>query len=96
MFLWILQNIIVSILVILLFHYLYNYIIINFTKQKTIDLIQQPNKKYDEILQHINRDNTIPINTDSPKEKNDESVSTNMVDELQSFLNTQIQIQKNS
>ena len=94
MFLWILQNIIISIIIILFFHYLYNYFLTNFTKPKIVDLITQPNKKYDEILQHINRDNTIPINNE--KEKEDESISTNMVDELQSFLNTQIQIQKNS
>ena len=94
MFLWILQNIIISIIIILFFHYLYNYFLANFTKPKIVDLITQPNKKYDEILQHINRDNTIPINNE--KEKEDESISTNMVDELQSFLNTQIQIQKNS
>lgn len=90
---WLVYNIIISLLIICMSHYLYNYFIIHFTKPKIIDLITQPNDKYNDILDKISSDNVLPIVRDT-KEKDDESISTNMVDELQTFLNTQIQSQE--
>jgi hypothetical protein len=75
-------------------HYLYNYFIIHFTKPKIIDMITQPNEKYNDILDKISSDNTLPIVRATQEKSDDESVSTNMVDELQNFLNTQIQSQE--
>jgi len=75
-------------------HYLYNYFIIHFTTPKIIDMITQPNEKYNDILDKISSDNTLPIVRATQEKSDDESVSTNMVDELQNFLNTQIQSQE--
>ena len=75
-------------------HYLYNYFIIHFTTPKIIDMITQPNEKYSDILDKISSDNTLPIVRATQEKSDDESVSTNMVDELQNFLNTQIQSQE--
>ena len=75
-------------------HYLYNYFIIHFTTPKIIDMITQPNEKYNDILDKISSDNILPIVRATQEKSDDESVSTNMVDELQNFLNTQIQSQE--
>lgn len=92
MFSWLLYNIILSMLIILIAHYLYNYFITHFTKPKIVDLVHKPNEKYNEILDKIKIDNTLPIsNENKQSNKDDESVSTNMVDELQNFLNTQVE-----
>lgn len=91
---WLVYNIIISLLIIFMSHYLYNYFIIHFTKPKIIDMITQPNEKYNDILDKISSDNTLPIVRATQEKSDDESVSTNMVDELQNFLNTQIQSQE--
>mgnify|MGYP005659168507 FL=1 len=57
-------------------------------------MITQPNEKYNDILDKISSDNTLPIVRATQEKSDDESVSTNMVDELQNFLNTQIQSQE--
>ena len=92
---WIAYNAIISLLIIVLSHSLYNYFITHFTKPKIIDMITQPNEKYNDILDKISSDNVLPI-VHETKEKDDESVSTNMVDELQNFLNTQIQVHESA
>ena len=86
---WFLYNIVLSVLIILIGHYLYNYFIMHFTKPKIVDLVHKPNEKYNDILDKIRSDNTLPIS--NINNKDDESISTNMVDELQNFLNTQVE-----
>tara|TARA_Y100000992_G_scaffold114971_1_gene75175 strand:- start:2173 stop:2442 length:270 start_codon:yes stop_codon:yes gene_type:complete len=86
---WFLYNIVLSVLIILIGHYLYNYFIMHFTKPKIVDLVHKPNEKYNDILDKIKSDNTLPIS--NINNKDDESISTNMVDELQNFLNTQVE-----
>jgi predicted PurR-regulated permease PerM len=89
---WLLYNIILSMLIIFIAHYLYNYFITQFTKPKVIDLVHKPNERYNEILDKIKNDNTLPISSESESKNDDnESISTNMVDELQNFLNTQVE-----
>jgi len=61
----------------------------HFTKPKIVDLVHKPNEKYNDILDKIKSDNTLPIS--NINNKDDESISTNMVDELQNFLNTQVE-----
>lgn len=86
---WFLYNIVLSVLIILIGHYLYNYFIMHFTKPKIVDLLHKPNEKYNDILDKIKSDNTLPIS--NINNKDDESISTNMVDELQNFLNMQVE-----
>lgn len=86
---WFLYNIVLSVLIILIGHYLYNYFIMHFTKPKIVDLVHKPNEKYNDILDKIKSDNTLPIS--NINNKDDESISTNMVDELQNFLNMQVE-----
>jgi len=87
-------NILISLSIIIFFHYVYIYFINYFTKPKMVDMIYQPNNKYTEILDKIHTENTLPIETDKSvpvhNKKDDETVSTNMVDELQLFLTSQI------
>ena len=92
MIFWISYNIILSLVIIALSHQLYNYCISHFTKPKIVDLIYQPKEKYNDILDKIHTENTLPIVSET-QPKDDESVSTNMADELQQFLTSQIQNQ---
>jgi len=92
MIFWISYNIILSLVIIALSHQLYNYCISHFTKPKIVDLIHQPKEKYNDILDKIHTENTLPIVSET-QPKDDESVSTNMADELQQFLTSQIQNQ---
>ena len=42
---WFLYNIVLSVLIILIGHYLYNYFIMHFTKPKIVDLVHKPQRK---------------------------------------------------
>ena len=77
---WLFQNVIISIITIILIHYLFNYLKDTYTTKKTKDLVKTQTDKYKIILDEmINKKNDI-----------DENMfifnSENMQNELDSYL----------
>jgi cell shape-determining protein MreC len=76
MLIWILQQIIISLVVIALIHSIYNFLQSNLTTPKVRDLVNKPTKQYEEIYKSF-------------KDKSNESNETNsssMKNELQNYL----------
>lgn len=74
MLFWILQQIIISLIIIVLIHSIYTFLQKNLTTPKIRDLVNIPNDKYKDIYKTISQDDTNEINTASMK------------NELQSYL----------
>ena len=61
--LWLLQNIIISIIIIILIHYLFNYLKDTYTTKKTKDLVKTQTEKYKTILDEMmNKKNEVDEN----------------------------------
>ena len=91
---WLLQNIIISLVIIGLFHYIYVYLIDNFTETKITD---------PEIIHSAYNDIINTTNTNNKKVKFNESISStedtnpdrNMEEELKIYLQQQMNQQLN-
>lgn len=57
MLLFIIKNIIISVVLILLIHYIYDYFKTNLTIPKVKDLVNKPQVQYNEILKSIKENN---------------------------------------
>ena len=77
--LWLLQNVIISIIIIILIHYLFNYLKDTYTTKKTKDLVKTQTEKYKTILDEI-------INKKNDSDENLFNNSENMQNELDSYL----------
>ena len=61
--LWLFQNIIISIIIIVLIHYLFNYLKDTYTTKKTKDLVKIQTEKYKTILDEMmNKKNDVDEN----------------------------------
>jgi len=61
--LWLFQNIIISIIIIVLIHYLFNYLKDTYTTKKTKDLVKTQTEKYKTILDEMmNKKNDVDEN----------------------------------
>ena len=77
--LWLLQNVIISIIIIILIHYLFNYLKDTYTTKKTKDLVKTQTEKYKTILDEMmNKKNEVDDNLFINSE--------NMQNELDSYL----------
>tara|TARA_E500000178_G_C16920105_1_gene706814 strand:+ start:354 stop:644 length:291 start_codon:yes stop_codon:yes gene_type:complete len=94
MLFYLLKTIILSLILILIVHNLYIYFINTLTVPKVKDLIDTPNKKYEEIFKKLNdniektserKNKTKNINENIIKKNN---ASSNMKNELLNFLNS--------
>ena len=74
MLFWVSQQIIISLVVIILIHSIYTFLQNNLTTPKIRDMVNAPIKKYDEIYETIKQ----------PEQTNDSS--SNMKNELQNYL----------
>jgi len=74
MLFWVSQQIIISLVVIILIHSIYTFLQNNLTTPKIRDMVNAPIKKYDEIYETIKQ----------PERTNDSS--SNMKNELQNYL----------
>ena len=68
MFLWIIKQVAISLVIIVLLHYLYIFLKYNLTIPKVKDLIVRPERKYKEIYKSLDKDivhekSVQPINT---------------------------------
>jgi len=73
---WVARWSITSLLLILLVHYIYSFLIDTLTVPKVKDLVHRPAIRYNEILSDIS----------SPKTPDDEPVQADMQAELKTFL----------
>jgi hypothetical protein len=84
--LWLLQNIIISIIIIILIHYLFNYLKDTYTTKKTKDLVKSQTDKYKTILDEMM----------NKKNDGDENMfifnSENMQNELDSYLEQEMSV----
>ena len=84
--LWLFQNIIISIIIIILIHYLFNYLKDTYTTKKTKDLVKTQTEKYKTILDEMMNkkpdgiENTFIFN------------SENMQNELDSYLEQEMSL----
>ena len=76
---WLLQNIIISIIIIILIHYLFNYLKDTYTTKKTKDLVKTQTEKYKTILDEM-------MNKKNDNDENLFNNSENMQNELDSYL----------
>jgi hypothetical protein len=83
----IIQTIIISITIIFIIHYLFNYFKDNFTKMKTKDLVGFQSQKYKEIIDELQKsksDNILSTLSD------ENTIDYNLIEnELIAFTNTQ-------
>lgn len=84
---WIIQSTIISIILIFLVHYLFIFFRDTLTVPKIKDLVNKPNKKYDEILSTVQ---TTKKKINKKPEKMPDTITTetktNMKNQLHSFL----------
>jgi hypothetical protein len=90
MYLLIIQWSIISLILIILVHYLYSFFQTTLTIPKTKDLVKRPASAYKEIYETINNENsnqTKYSNTsNNSNNSNGNNSNENMKDELKSFL----------
>jgi len=83
MFFWVIKNAIISLVIIILIHYLYVFFKTNLTIPKTKDLVERPEKKYKEIYASLSANNTKPNEEAIPKK---EEQGVDMKLELKNYL----------
>jgi len=83
---WLFQNIIISIIIIILIHYLFNYLKDTYTTKKTKDLVKTQTEKYKTILDEMMNKNPDGIENTFIFD------SENMQNELDSYLEQEMSI----
>ena len=94
-FFWLIQNIVISLLIIGLFHYIYVYMIDNFTELK----IKDPeilHTNYNEIIDiSNNQEKTKTVTFEKVNHEEPDNFDRNMEEELKQYLQQQIDQQLN-
>lgn len=88
MFYFLIKTTIISLILIFLVHYLYDFFKTNLTVPKIKDLVNRPNDKYNDIMDTIQNNNSQKQHQSSEIPKVNES--QNMKDELKSYLKQQM------
>jgi len=83
---WLFQNIIISIIIIILIHYLFNYLKDTYTTKKTKDLVNTQTEKYKTILDEMMNKKSDGIENTFIFD------SENMQNELDSYLEEEMSI----
>lgn len=91
---WILQNIIISLVIIGLFHYIYVYLIDNFTEIKIKDP-EIVHSNYNDIINTTNINNKTVQFEDVTNSTEDTNHDRNMEEELKFYLQQQMSQQLN-
>ena len=82
MLLFILKNAIISVILIFLLHYIYDYFKTNLTTPKVKDLVNKPQVQYDEIMNCIRESKNV-VKKEKVAEKEGK---INMKDELKKYM----------
>jgi len=80
MFIFIIKNILLSVIVILLLHHIYNYLKNNLTTPKVKDLVHKPKIRYNQIIEVINNSEMENIKNDLKEDEEE------MKDELEKYM----------
>ena len=92
MFKDIFKSVCLSLLIIVLLHYLFNYLQDSLTVPKVKDLVERPKEKYDSIMKVVNTETEQPTMTNT--QNYNETDSLNMQSELNNYV-SQINSQGN-
>ena len=85
---WAIQTTIISLVIIFLVHSIYTYLKETLTVPKVKDLVNKPNKKYDEILSTVQKSkNNLNKNSEKKTDTITSETKVNMKNQLHSFLN---------
>ena len=84
MLLFVIKNAIISILIIFLLHYIYDYFKTSLTTPKVKDLVNKPQIQYNEILKTIN-ENKKSADISIKNERKEQQI--NMKNELKKYMN---------
>ena len=107
---WVIQISIMSLILIILVHYLYNFFKNNLTIPKVKDLVNKPQQQYEDILNNINSNNSNNNNSNSNSNNNNSNIPINdlikdsstsetnikMKDELKNYLKELSNSKRNS
>tara|TARA_B100001059_G_C17742595_1_gene532504 strand:- start:566 stop:928 length:363 start_codon:yes stop_codon:yes gene_type:complete len=94
MIFWTVKHVVISLVFILLIHYIYNFFKNNLTIPKVKDLVSKPQQQYNKIFDVMknSKENQLNNNININKNNNNNNVvettsSTNMKTELKKYLN---------
>ena len=79
MLIFIVKNILISVIIILLLHYIYNYLKNNLTTPKVKDLVHKPKIRYNQIIEVIK-------NSEMDNIKNNIEEEEDMKNELEKYM----------
>ena len=83
---WILQISIISLVLIILVHYLFTFFKTNLTIPKVKDLVNKPQEQYEMLFNTIKNTNQIMGKDDSAKESSNVQGNSEMKNELKNYL----------
>jgi hypothetical protein len=86
MFLFIIKNITISILLILLVHFSYNYLKRNFTTPKIKDLVIKPQKQYNKLYEFIEKNESNDDNNMNAQKNDNNDNNDVMENELKKYI----------
>lgn len=84
MFFWVITNAVISLVIIILIHYLYVFFKTNLTIPKTKDLVERPEKKYKEIYASLSTNTSKESTILKPRKDEDKGVDMKL--ELKNYL----------
>jgi len=86
MLFWALKQICISLVIIVLVHYIYLFFRDNLTVPKTKDLVNKPTRQYKEMYASLATVSEIPVEPEKPKSSEKVQENNNMKNELQNYL----------
>ena len=92
MIFWTVKHVVISLVFILLIHYIYNFFKNNLTIPKVKDLVSKPQQQYNKIFDVMKNGKEVQFNINNNNNNNNNNVvettsSTNMKTELKKYLN---------
>ena len=82
---WIFQQIVISLILIVLVHSIYKFLQVNLTTPKVRDLVTKPSKQYEEIYKTF-KEHSASSSASTTSTQNGEENETLMKSELQNYL----------
>tara|TARA_Y100000389_G_C17060352_1_gene317051 strand:- start:115 stop:429 length:315 start_codon:yes stop_codon:yes gene_type:complete len=83
---WIVKQVIISLVIILLFHHIIVFVTNTFTQPKIIDLVNKPTETYEDIYKTLHKDEEL-IPPPEVSTKLPDNIKQDMQLELQEYLN---------
>lgn len=89
MLLFLIKNVLISVIIIFFLHYIYDYFKCNLTTPKIKDLVNKPQIQYDEIIDVLKKETVQKEeeNTETQEKVNGNRIKTDMKNELKKYMN---------